>query len=100
MKKSRNEFENLAGERGRKIVISLKAQQYLFDASEIETWLVEKKNVSRYTNYGRGRDSTTKLLIKHKAFELVAANYPDSKISSANQKLIEKMMKSLQKLGS
>ncbi|KAL5291928.1 SPTBN5 family protein [Megaselia abdita] len=111
------ELENHASDRGRKLEMSLKAQQYLFDASEIETWLGEKNNVLRSTDLGRDRDSTTKLLTKHKAIELeldtysgivnemghncsamIANGHPDSKILSAKQQLIEKMLKSLQKL--
>lgn len=117
LEESWNELESHASDRGRKLEMSLKAQQYLFDASEIETWLGEKNNVLRSTDYGRDRDSTTKLLTKHKAIELeldtysgivnemghncsamIASSHPDSKILSAKQQLIEKMLKSLQKL--
>lgn len=52
--------------RSKKLDQSLKAQQYLSEAGEIETWLGEKNNVLRSTDYGRDRDSATKLLTKHK----------------------------------
>ncbi|XP_063699935.1 spectrin beta chain, non-erythrocytic 5 isoform X3 [Culicoides brevitarsis] len=103
--------------RSKKLDQSLKAQQYLSEAGEIETWLGEKNNVLRSTDYGRDRDSATKLLTKHKAIELeldtysgivsemghtastmIAAKHPDSKVIAAKQQLIEKMLKSLQKL--
>lgn len=58
---------------------SLKAQQYLSEAAEIETWLGEKNNVLRSTDYGRDRDSATKLLTKHKVkiihYQMTLNNY-------------------------
>lgn len=117
LKDAWNELNDRASDRSKQLELSLKAQQYLFDASEIETWLGEKNNVLKSTDYGRDRDSATKLLTKHKAIELeldtysgivtemghtaaqmVAANFPDSKIISTKQQLIEKMLKSLQRL--
>ncbi|XP_065360785.1 spectrin beta chain, non-erythrocytic 5 isoform X2 [Calliphora vicina] len=114
-----NDLEYNTNERGKKLDMSLKAQQYLYDASEIEAWLGEKQNALRSTEYGRDRDSAAKLLTKHKTIELeldtytgivtemghncaamVAAQHPDSKILSAKQQLIEKMLKSLHKLAS
>ncbi|KMY97352.1 spectrin beta chain, non-erythrocytic 5 isoform X5 [Drosophila simulans] len=113
------DLERHCGERSRKLDMSLKAQQYLFDAGEIESWLGERNNVLRSTEYGRDRDSAAKLLTKHKTIELeldtysgivtemghscaamVAANHPDSKVLAAKQQLIEKMLKSLHKLAS
>ncbi|XP_039432326.1 spectrin beta chain, non-erythrocytic 1 isoform X2 [Culex pipiens pallens] len=112
-----NDLQSKATERSKKLELSLKAQQYLSEAGEIETWLGERNNVLRSTDYGRDRDSATKLLTKHKAIELeldtysgimsemghaasamVAAKHPDSKMIAAKQQLIEKMLKSLQKL--
>ncbi|KNC25934.1 hypothetical protein FF38_03695, partial [Lucilia cuprina] len=114
-----NDLEYNTNERSKKLEMSLKAQQYLYDASEIEAWLGEKQNALRSTEYGRDRDSAAKLLTKHKTIELeldtytgivtemghncaamVAAQHPDSKILSAKQQLIEKMLKSLHKLAS
>lgn len=110
-------LQDQAAERSKKLELSLKAQQYLFEASEIETWLTERNNVLRSTDYGRDRDSATKLLTKHKTLELeldtysgivsemgttaqlmVASKHPDSKAISTKQQMIEKMLKSLQKL--
>lgn len=104
-------------ERAAKLELSLKAQQYLSEAGEIETWLAERTNVLKSTDYGRDRDSATKLLTKHKGIELeldtysgiisemghtaasmIAAKHPDSKLIAAKQQLIEKMFKSLQRL--
>lgn len=111
------DLKEKANERERKLDLSLKAQQYLSEAGEIETWLGEKANVLKSTDYGRDRDSATKLLTKHKAIELeldtyagiisemghnasamLAAKHPDSKLISAKQQMIEKMFKSLQRL--
>ncbi|XP_017057853.1 spectrin beta chain, non-erythrocytic 1 isoform X2 [Drosophila ficusphila] len=113
------DLERHCGERSRKLEMSLKAQQYLFDAGEIESWLGERNNALRSTEYGRDRDSAAKLLTKHKTIELeldtysgivtemghscaamVAAQHPDSKVLAAKQQLIEKMLKSLHKLSS
>lgn len=106
-----------ANERAHKLDLSLKAQQYLSEAGEIETWLSEKTNMLKSTDFGRDRDSATKLLTKHKAIELeldtysgiisemghnaasmIAAKHPDSKMIGAKQQMIEKMFKSLQRL--
>ncbi|XP_052847528.1 spectrin beta chain, non-erythrocytic 5 isoform X3 [Drosophila gunungcola] len=114
-----HDLERHCAERSRKLDMSLKAQQYLFDAGEIESWLGERNNALRSTEYGRDRDSAAKLLTKHKTIELeldtysgivtemghscaamVAANHPDSKVLAAKQQLIEKMLKSLHKLAS
>lgn len=111
------DLEEKATDRAKKLELSLKAQQYLSEAAEIETWLSERTNALKSTDYGRDRDSATKLLTKHKAIELeldtysgiisemghtatamVAAKHPDSKLISTKQQLIEKMFKSLQRL--
>lgn len=110
-------LEELAAARARKLELSLKAQQYLSEAAEIETWLGERNNVLNAKDYGRDRDSATKLLTKHKTIELeldtysgiisemghaatamVAAKHPDGKQIAGKQQLIEKMFKSLQRL--
>lgn len=112
-----NDLQEKGNERSKKLELSLKAQQYLSEAGEIETWLGERNNVLRSTDYGRDRDSATKLLTKHKGIELeldtysgivsemghaasamVSSKHPDSKVIAAKQQLIEKMLKSLQKL--
>ncbi|XP_058061720.1 spectrin beta chain, non-erythrocytic 1 [Anopheles bellator] len=111
------DLQDQTAERSRKLELSLKAQQYLSEAAEIETWLGERNNVLRSSDYGRDRDSATKLLTKHKVIELeldtysgivsemghtasamIASKHPDSKVIAAKQQLIEKMLKSLQKL--
>jgi spectrin beta len=112
-----NNLQEKADERAKKLELSLKTQQYLSDAAEIETWLGEKNNLLKSTDYGRDRDSATKLLTKHKTIELeldtysaiiqemghtasnmVSADHPDSKAILNKQQMIEKMLKSLQKL--
>lgn len=112
-----NLLQEKADERAKKLELSLKAQQYLSDASEIESWLSEKNNVLRSTDYGRDRDTATKLLTKHKTIELeldtysaiiqemghtaqlmVSSKHPDSKAITTKQQMIEKQLKSLQKL--
>lgn len=117
LEKAWNNLQEKAGERAKKLELSLKAQQYLSDAGEIETWLGEKNNILKSTDYGRDRDSATKLLTKHKTIELeldtysaiiqemghtaqlmVTSKHPDSKAIASKQQMIEKMLKSLQKL--
>ncbi|XP_050079457.1 spectrin beta chain, non-erythrocytic 1 [Anopheles maculipalpis] len=117
LEKAWADLQDQSTERSRKLELSLKAQQYLSEAGEIETWLGERNNVLRSSDYGRDRDSATKLLTKHKVIELeldtysgivsemghtasamIAAKHPDSKIIGAKQQLIEKMLKSLQRL--
>ncbi len=112
-----SDLEDKASDRARKLELSLKAQQYLSEAGEIETWLGERNNVLKSTDYGRDRDSATKLLTKHKTIELeldtysgiisemghtaaqmVSHQHPDSKLIASKQQLIEKMFKSLQRL--
>lgn len=112
-----NDLVEKTKERGGKLDLSLKAQQYLSEAGEIETWLVERTNVLKSNDYGRDRDSATKLLTKHKGIELeldtyagiisemghaaagmIASKHPDSKLIASKQQMIEKMFKSLQRL--
>ncbi|XP_017842227.1 spectrin beta chain, non-erythrocytic 5 isoform X2 [Drosophila busckii] len=113
------QLDQHCSERSRKLEMSLKAQQYLFDAGEIESWLGERNNALRSTEHGRDRDSAAKLLTKHKTIELeldtyssivtemghtcaamISAHHPDSKVLAAKQQLIEQMLKSLHKLAS
>ena len=46
--------------------LSLKAQQYFFEANEIESWMAEKRNLLTTTDYGRDEDVARKLLARHK----------------------------------
>lgn len=117
LEKAWQNLQEKANERAQKLELSLKAQQYLSDAGEIETWLGEKNNMLKSTDYGRDRDSATKLLTKHKTIELevdtysaiiqemghtaqlmVTSKHPDSKAIVTKQQMIEKMLKSIQKL--
>lgn len=111
------DLEQKAAARAVKLDLSLKAQQYFSEASEIESWLSEKNNVLSSTDYGRDRDAATKLLTKHKAIELeldtysgivsemghgvlamVAAKHPDSKTIQSKQQFLEQQLKMLQRL--
>lgn len=55
-----------AKERSKKLELSLKAQQFFYEASEVESWLSERNDVLSSTDYGRDRDAASKLLTKHK----------------------------------
>lgn len=61
-----SELNDKAKQRSLKLEQSLKAQQYFFEANEVESWLNEKGDLLASTDYGRDRDSATKLLTKHK----------------------------------
>lgn len=60
------ELDAMAHERAHKLELSLKAQQFYFEASEVENWLAEKNDVLSSTDVGRDRDAATKLLTRHK----------------------------------
>jgi spectrin beta len=60
------DLQDKAQDRSRKLDLSLKAQQFFFEAGEVESWLSEKNDVLSSTDYGRDRDAASKLLTKHK----------------------------------
>lgn len=64
------DLRDKADKRTQKLELSLKAQQFFFDANEVESWLNEKSDVLSSTDYGRDRDSATKLLTKHKVLKI------------------------------
>ncbi|XP_034944641.1 LOW QUALITY PROTEIN: spectrin beta chain, non-erythrocytic 5 [Chelonus insularis] len=111
------DLQNKAGERSRALDLSLRAQEFFFEAGEVESWLSEKNDVLSSTDYGRDRDAATKLLTKHKTVELeldtyngivtemghtaaamVNAKHPDSKAIASKQQNIAQQIRSLQKL--
>ncbi|XP_050313156.1 spectrin beta chain, non-erythrocytic 1 isoform X2 [Anthonomus grandis grandis] len=110
------ELQESTTKRGTKLDLSLKAQQYLFEASEVESWLNEKANILDSSDYGRDRDSATKLLTKHKALELeldtynniisemghgaqamIKSGHPDAKLIAERQSGLERLVRSLQR---
>ncbi|XP_008201528.1 spectrin alpha chain, non-erythrocytic 1 isoform X2 [Tribolium castaneum] len=111
-----DELNEKASERAQKLELSLKAQQFFFEANEVESWLNEKADILASTDYGRDRDSATKLLTKHKALELELDTYnniivemgrgaqnliqnkhPDSKLIAERQSSLEHLVRSLQR---
>lgn len=60
------DLQDKAEIRSRALDLSLKAQEFFFEAGEVESWLGEKNDVLSSTDYGRDRDAATKLLTKHK----------------------------------
>ncbi|KAJ8962237.1 hypothetical protein NQ318_018209 [Aromia moschata] len=110
------ELKEKANERAQKLELSLKAQQYFFEANEVESWLNEKANILVSSDYGRDRDSATKLLTKHKALELeldtynniisemghgaqamIKSGHPDSKLIAERQSSLEHLVRSMQR---
>lgn len=59
-------LQSKARERSKKLDLSLKAQEFFFEAGEVESWMGEKNDVLSSTDNGRDRDAATKLLTKHK----------------------------------
>ncbi|XP_050460702.1 spectrin beta chain, non-erythrocytic 5 isoform X2 [Cataglyphis hispanica] len=111
------DLQDKAEERSRALDLSLKAQEFLFEAGEVESWLNEKNDVLSSTDYGRDRDAATKLLTKHKAVELeldtyngivtemghtastmINSKHPDSKAIANKQQAIVQQMRALQRL--
>lgn len=66
LKEAWTDLQIKANERSKKLELSLKAQQFFFEASEVESWLSERNDVLSSTDYGRDRDAASKLLTKHK----------------------------------
>ncbi|XP_076250387.1 spectrin beta chain, non-erythrocytic 5 kst isoform X4 [Rhynchophorus ferrugineus] len=110
------ELKSYTEKRGQKLELSLKAQRYFFEASEVESWLNEKANILDSTDFGRDRDSATKLLTKHKALELeldtysniilemghganamIKSGHPDSKQIGERQSSLERLVRALQR---
>ncbi|XP_060523506.1 spectrin alpha chain, non-erythrocytic 1 isoform X2 [Cylas formicarius] len=110
------DLNDRAQKRGEKLELSLKVQQYVFEANEVESWLNEKADVLAGNDFGRDRDSATKLLTKHKALELeldtyhniisemghgaqamIKLEHPDSKLISERQSSLEHLVRSLQR---
>lgn len=110
-------LQEKAAERNKDLELSLKAQEFFFEAGEVESWLNEKNDVLSSTDYGRDRDAATKLLTKHKAVELeldtyngivtemghtaaimINAKHPDSKAIANKQQAIAQQMRALQRL--
>ncbi|XP_012141419.2 spectrin beta chain, non-erythrocytic 5 kst isoform X2 [Megachile rotundata] len=111
------DLQEKAAERSKVLDLSLKAQEFFFEAGEVESWLNEKNDVLSSTDYGRDRDAATKLLTKHKAVELeldtyngiitemghtasvmINAKHPDSKAIANKQQAIAQQMRALQRL--
>nr|XP_022910961.1 spectrin beta chain, non-erythrocytic 5 isoform X3 [Onthophagus taurus] len=111
-----SDLKEKASLRALKLEQSLKAQQYFSEASEVESWLNEKNDMLSNTDYGRDRDSATKLLTKHKALELeldsyngiiaemgrganalVQSSHPNAKTIAERQTTLEHMLKQLQR---
>lgn len=56
-----------ADQRRAKLLDSVQAHQYLTDASEAESWMLEKEPIIRSEDFGKDEDSTESLLKKHEA---------------------------------
>lgn len=119
LRTSWEQLKDAVVQRRKKLDLSLKAQQFFFEASEVESWMAEKTELLNSPDVGKDEDAAVKLLTKHKALELeldtysglinemgnmgqamVSAGHPDSKVITQRQQLLAQGMKSLQKLAS
>lgn len=53
-------------QRRKKLDLSLKAQQFFFEATEIESWMAEKTELVNSSDVGKDENAAIKLLTKHK----------------------------------
>jgi len=119
LRSSWDNLRELVVQRRKKLDLSLKAQQFFFESSEVESWMAEKTELLNSQDVGKDEDAAIKLLTKHKALELeldtysglinemgnmaqamVSNNHPDSKVITQRQHLLSQGMKNLQKLAS
>lgn len=100
-----------------KINFTVKAQMFYSEATEIDSWITEKKQILSSTDCGKDEDMVIKLLTKqkdieleidsykglveelaHQAETLIELKHPDSKIIKNRMEAIEQDMKVLQNL--
>ena len=65
-----NGLHDLVVQRRKKLDLSLKAQQFFFEASEIESWMAEKTELVSSADVGKDEDAAIKLLTKHKVISI------------------------------
>lgn len=121
LKEFKESWEGLKGAcaaKSKKLDLSLKSQQFFFDASEIESWMLEKEDALTSNHYGKDIHSAVKLLTKHKTLELemdsynglvqemkhmanamVSSGHPDRQLISAKIGAVEDHMGLLRRLG-
>lgn len=61
-----------------KLIQSEKAQQYLFDAGEAESWMSEQELYMMVEDRGKDEISTQNLMKKHETLELAVEDYADT----------------------
>ncbi|XP_061385003.1 spectrin beta chain, non-erythrocytic 1 isoform X2 [Danaus plexippus] len=64
-----------AEERAARLEAALKAQQFLHDAAEVDSWLADKAAALASADVGNDRHRATQLLTRHKAVELELDTY-------------------------
>lgn len=75
MKESWTKLEAAGASRAVKLEQSLKAQQFLQDALEVESWMADRAAALSSNDFGRDRDHAMQLLTRHKAIELELDTY-------------------------
>lgn len=104
--------------KSKKLDLTLKSQQFFFDAEELEAWMQEKQDSLASKHYGKDIHSAVKLLTKHKTIELEMDSYnglvqemkcmanamvkdghPDKVLISAKIRSVEDHMGLLRRLG-
>ncbi|KAI1295446.1 Spectrin alpha chain, non-erythrocytic 1 [Halotydeus destructor] len=62
-------------EKRKRLEQSLKIQTFLSEVNEVESWIGDKVNFFKNSDYGKNEDAAVKLLTKHKADELEVDTY-------------------------
>ncbi|XP_045489789.1 spectrin beta chain, non-erythrocytic 1 isoform X1 [Pieris rapae] len=70
-----SEISQAADERAARLETALKAQQFLHDALEVDSWLADKAAELASADVGNDRHRATQLLTRHKAVELELDTY-------------------------
>ena len=65
-----DQLKHAAVQRRKKLDLSLKAQQFFFEASEVESWMTEKTELISSSDVGKDEDAAIKLLTKHKVIQI------------------------------
>ncbi|VDK61916.1 unnamed protein product [Onchocerca ochengi] len=68
-------LNNLMQKRKNLLDWALKEEQYMFDATEVDSWMNEKRGVLTSEDYGQDEDAAQKLLAKHKALQADMVTY-------------------------
>ncbi|KAJ0169742.1 hypothetical protein K1T71_014348 [Dendrolimus kikuchii] len=75
LEKAYSEVSSAAEARAARLEAALKAQQFMHEALEVDSWLADKAAALASADVGRDRHRATQLLTRHKAVELELDTY-------------------------